>query len=230
MLNGWLILGFVVSVALLLAGWLFWQLMIAEGVFWGQKWVTRLYDANAHRYEAIKAYQPQFEEERIGEPLALALYGLKSPKVLDVACGTGRVGRALHAFSPQIPVFGVDASLAMLRWRETLQSLQIAPSSAQALAVQLPFGNQQFAAVTCMEAMEFMPSARAALREWVRVLAPAGVILLTHRIGWQARLASRDYLNREELTQALTELGLVAVVFQSWTTDYDLVWAHHAGD
>ncbi|MGH2522572.1 MAG: class I SAM-dependent methyltransferase [Anaerolineales bacterium] len=206
----------------------YWELVIVEGAHLGPHVVVWLYDLVAPRYERIKKFDPAMEADLIGLPLSEALVALRveSPLVLDVAAGTGRTARALLqqvAFDGTI--FNLDLSARMLAqgkcecaaWPERAHWLR-------APAAGLPFADSTFDAVTCLEALEFFPQARAALAECVRVLRPGGLLLVTNRVGWEAWLMPGRTFTRSGFRRLLAELPLEAVRVQPWQVEYDLGW------
>ena len=208
-------------------GLLYWQLIIAEGTHLGERVVVALYDRFAPRYDRVKHFDPQVETDTLALPLTIALADVEAPRVLDVAGGTGRLARTLLpqlAFDGDVTV--LDLSRPMLRqgrppaapWPGRVHWLQ-APAAA------LPFAAATFDAVTCLEALEFLPSARAALAECVRVLRPGGVLVVTNRIGFDAWLMPGKTFSRAAFQRLLGELPLEAVEAQRWQVEYDLVWA-----
>ena len=82
-----------------------------------------------------------------------------------------------------------------------------------------------FDAVTCLEALEFLPDARAALCECVRVIRPGGLLVTTNRIGWDAWLMPGKTFSRRNFRHLLAEFPLEAVRIHTWQVDYDLAWA-----
>jgi ubiquinone/menaquinone biosynthesis C-methylase UbiE len=209
---------------------LYWQLVIAEGTHLGARVVTALYDRFAPRYDRVKNFDPQVETDTLAVPLTMALAAVDAPRVLDVAGGTGRLARTLlpqFAFDGEVVV--LDLSLAMLRqgrpygapWPGRVHWLQ-APAGA------LPFAAETFDAVTCLEALEFLPSARAALAECVRVLRPGGVLVVTNRIGLDAWLMPGKTFSRAAFRRLLGEYPLEAVRVERWQVEYDLAWATKA--
>lgn len=211
---------------------LYWQLIIAEGTYLGPRAVTLLYDWSAHIYERIKQFDIGAEQWFLGLPLARALESPPTPLVLDVATGTGRLPRALlrqPSFDGR--VIGLDLSRHMLREavRRTAQfadRLTFLWQDAQGL----PFDDNTFDGVTCLEALEFTPNPRAVLAELVRVLQPGGVLLVTNRVGTDAKfLPGRTFL-RDEFERLLRKLPLEEVKVRSWQVDYDLAWAIKAGE
>ena len=210
---------------------LYWQLIIAEGAYLGPRVVALLYDWSAHIYERIKQYDAGDEQWFLGLPLVRSLAPVPAPLVLDVATGTGRLPRAIFrqpAFTGR--VIGLDLSRGMLR-----EAVQRTASFADRLtfiwqdARTLPFDDDTFDAVTCLEAVEFMPDPEEMLAELVRVLRPGGVLLVTNRVGSDAKFMPGHALPRGEFERFLNELPLEDVQVKRWQVDYDLAWAIKIG-
>ncbi len=222
----WLALGLVA-----VGAFLYWQLIIAEGAYLGRRVVALLYDLSARVYDRIKEYDPGYEQWFLGLPLSRALALIPDPLVLDVATGTGRLARTLFrqaGFHGRL--IGLDYSRRMLR-----RAVATTQPWADRLAFiyddagQLPFPADTFDAVTCLEALEFMPDMHRVLRELVRVLRPGGIFLTTNRIGKDARLLPGRTYTPEAFADLLRELGLEMIRTQPWQEDYDLVWATRPG-
>jgi ubiquinone/menaquinone biosynthesis C-methylase UbiE len=213
--------------ALLAAALLYWELVIAEGAHLGPRVVVGLYDLIAHRYERIKNFDPAVEADLLGWPVTEALAGISVPRVLDVACGTGRLARALlpqPAFDGT--VVGLDLSARMLRHgRPRVAAWPGRAEWLQAPAGALPFAAEAFDAVACLEALEFLPDARAALAECVRVLRPGGLLLVTNRIGRDARLMPGKTFSRPAFERLLSGFPLAGTRVEPWQVEYDLAWA-----
>ncbi|MEZ4517325.1 MAG: class I SAM-dependent methyltransferase [Chloroflexota bacterium] len=203
-----------------------WLLITTEGVFLGRRVVVWLYDLAAHRYDDIKQFDPDSESAFVIWPLRRRLQN-PAPLVLDVATGTGR----LPYFLLQEPAFngrviGLDASEKMLRGAQgKLQGYGERAALVQQSAQDLPFPDGAFDAVTCLEALEFLPDDTAALREMVRVLMPGGVLLVTRRCGPDARFFLDRDRSPEEFEALLSGMGLTEIIIQPWQLEYDLVWA-----
>jgi SAM-dependent methyltransferase len=123
-------------------------------------------------------------------------------------------------------VVGLDDSARML----AIAARKLAPDRERITlvrhpAVPLPFAANSFDAVTCLEALEFFPSDRAALAEMVRVLRPGGALVTTRRCGWEGRMFLTRYRSEEALHLLLRELGLESVRSFLWEVNYDLVTA-----
>lgn len=206
---------------------LYWEFVIAEGVHLGPRVVIWLYDLVAPRYERIKKFDPAVEDEFLGQPLIEQLIAVDEPCVLDVAAGTGRVARALlrqTAFDGTVVNLELSQRMLECGRRETA----LWPGRAgwlRGAAQSLPFADATFDAVTCLEALEFLPDARAALCECVRVLRPGGLLVTTIRIGWDAWLMPGKTFSRRNFRHLLAEFPLEAVRIHTWQVDYDLAWA-----
>ena len=217
------------AVASVLLALLYWELIIAEGAHLGAGVVVWLYDLTAPWYDRIKQFDLEVEGGTLGLPLATALVELEGPLVLDVAAGTGRVGRALlrePAFDGR--VVNLDLSARMLaQGRHVCATLDGAGRLdwLRAPVAALPFPSETFDAVTCLEALEFLPDSRAALAECVRVLRPGGLLLVTNRVGGDAWLLPGKTLRPETFEQVLRALPLCEVDVQPWQVEYDLAWA-----
>jgi ubiquinone/menaquinone biosynthesis C-methylase UbiE len=216
---------------------LVWLLKITEGAYLGPAVVTALYDRFADRYDRIKQFDDADEAYFIGQPVARYLAQRATPSscqpwLLDVAAGTGRFSlAALQAAEGRCRTIALDLSLPMLRkaqgkldqagWREVVY--------LQHAAAPLPFGEGQFDVVACLEALEFMPDPRAALAELFRVARPGALILVTRRIGRDARLMPGKAFGRLELGDLLRSLGAGTVDIRPWQVDYDLALALKTG-
>ncbi len=225
-MGGWI----AAAVAALLA-LLYWQLIIAEGAYLGRRVVAWLYDLSAHLYDRIKGYEDAYEAWFLGRPLARELALLPDPLVLDVATGTGRLPLTLFRDGHyRGRLIGLDYACRMVR----LAARKLAPWQERITwlcrdASTLPFPDATFDAVTCLEALEFFPRPRRALREMVRVLRPGGILLVSNRIGKEARWLPGRTFTAEAFEAHLRALGLEMVQTKPWQEAYDLVWARKGG-
>ena len=225
---GWIAGSFAV---LALVAFLYWQLIVAEGAYLGRGVVTLLYDWSAHIYDRIKHYDTGYETYFLARPLASTLFSFPNPLVLDVATGTSRLACTLLdevAFRGR--VIGLDLSRKMLK-QAALKTARYGDRNALLWddASELPFPDDTFEAVTCLEALEFMPNPDEVLQEMVRVLRPGGVFLTTNRIGNEAKLMPGRTQSADELQKKLQALSLEMVKIRPWQEDYDLAWALKPG-
>ncbi|MBN1310450.1 MAG: methyltransferase domain-containing protein [Anaerolineae bacterium] len=220
-LSGLLILGIIA----------YWQLVIAEGTYLGQWAVTRLYDLTANRYDAIKQFDAGMEAIFLGRPLAEALKSIPAPLVCDVGTGTARLPLALlEQPSFQGKIVGLDASRDMLKVAaQKTNGYNNRLTLIWQNAAHLPFPDDVFDAVTCLEMTEFTPNPAKQLAEAVRVLRTGGILLTTRRRGFDAQMLPGRVFNPKRLTTLLGKLGIINVQIQAWQVDYDLVWGQRDG-
>jgi ubiquinone/menaquinone biosynthesis C-methylase UbiE len=96
-------------------------------------------------------------------------------------------------------------------------------------AADLPFPDATFDAVSCLEALEFMPDPQRVLREMARVLRPGGLLLTTNRVNWEGRLMPGKAFTDDQMRAMLHEVGMQTVEIRAWQVYYDLVWARKSG-
>lgn len=220
-----------IGALILLGVFLYWLVITTEGVFLGRKVVVWLYDLTAGSYDQIKEFDEEFERSAIVRPLLTALAGRHEPFVLDVATGTGRVPLLLmNEAEFDGWVAGLDASAKMLA--QGLVKIAALPDERkirikliQQTVEKLPFADNSFDAITCLEALEFFPSDRVALKEMVRVLQPGGSLMTTRRQGWESRFYLSRYRSKETLAELLEDVGLNHIEYYPWQVNYDMVMA-----
>jgi SAM-dependent methyltransferase len=227
----WLAIGLILA-GLVVVGLLgYWHLIIAEGAYLSPRIVSLMYDWSAGAYERIKKYRPGDEQWFLGLPLARALANIPAPLVLDVATGTGRLPRAVLRQPPfDGRIIAIDLSRGMIE-----EAVQRTAQFADRLtfihqgASRLPFKQDTFDAVTCIEALEFMPDPTHVLDELIRVLRPGGVLLVTNRIGPDARFLPGRAFDPKGFEEILRRRPLEQVKTRTWQVDYSLVWAVKGG-
>lgn len=227
---GWVLAA--VALVAIAAVVIYWLLASTEGAYLGPRVVTLLYDRYATRYDQVKEYDERYEQHFVGEPVARFLAErvgeLAQPVwILDVAAGTGRFARTVRQSAGDGPLFVcLDRSGSMLE--QARRNLE--PTNNQVVYVQhdarpLPFVDNAFPVVACLEALEFMADPPAVIRELVRVARSGGLLVLTNRIGWQSRLFPGRRYSREQFAGLLRSHGCSFVSVTSWQVDYDRVLA-----
>jgi len=223
-------IGWGLGLLVVLLGLSYWLFIIAEGAYLGPQFVAWTYDLVARRYDQIKRFVFREESWFVAGPLLNALEGAESPLLLDVATGTGRVPSTLLRLAFDGHIVGLDLSKGMLsRARDKLEPYGHQVSLVRQDASRLPFASNSCDAVTCLESLEFMPQPLGVLAEMVRVLAPGGVLMLTNRVGWEARLLPGRALSRPSFEQALASLPLEEIDVRRWQVQYDLAMARKKG-
>jgi ubiquinone/menaquinone biosynthesis C-methylase UbiE len=225
---------FVLAAVVAIVAVLYWQLIIAEGAYLGAPLVAFLYDITAERYNRIKQFDDTSEDMTLGAPLARRLQQQPDVLVLDVATGTGRIPlRLFRQPAYRGRVIGLDRAAKMLAVaRRDTAALASRVSFVQADGMALPFASNSLPAVTCLEALEFLPEPQQGLAELVRVVKPVtpacpscGWLLFTQRIGWEARLMPGKTWSNDQLARLLQQLPLASFSIQTWQDIYNLVWA-----
>lgn len=203
----------------------YWELIVCEGAHLGKHFVVWLYDLTASYYERIKGFDPDWESRSLGEPLSSSIGGLRGARLLDVGAGTGRAARALHnVLRGEACVVNVEPSWKMLSLGKehpaTVGSIWV-----QAWAEPLPFAGSSFDIVVSLEVLEFTPNPLATLAEFARVLRPGAWLLITNRIGSNARWIFRRTFRRDAFGGVLESAGFSEVDVFPWQVEYDLAWA-----
>jgi ubiquinone/menaquinone biosynthesis C-methylase UbiE len=154
---------------------------------------------------------------------------LTDPLVLDVGAGTGRLAKGLF----QLP--GFKAKIICLEPSVKMGKIgrnRTPDHSAEwvrAWSVPLPFPSGSFDLVSSLEILEFTPDPRETLAEMARVLRPDGYLLVTNRIGREARWILGKTFSRKEFPSILEAAGFDMVEVFPWQVTYDLVWARRTG-
>jgi SAM-dependent methyltransferase len=118
--------------------------------------------------------------EPYARDLARRVADAKPRRVLEVACGSGRVTRQLHAMLPRdVEIVASDFSASMLAFaRSTLpDATRVTWREADGMA--LPFDDGAFDVVACQFGLMFFPDPAAGMRELARVVAPGGQLLVS---------------------------------------------------
>jgi ubiquinone/menaquinone biosynthesis C-methylase UbiE len=205
-----------------------WELWICEGAHLGKRFVVWLYDLSARYYDGIKQFDPDWEKHFLGEPVASVAKSFSPAQILDIGSGTGRLARSL------LPLDQFNGHLVCLEpsVRMARHALEIAASRkadwVRAWATPLPFSAQSFDLVVSLEMLEFVPDQTAVLIEMIRVLRPGGWLMLTNRIGREARMILGKTQSSEKLAGRLSELGLDSIERFPWQHTYDIIWARRA--
>lgn len=216
----------VVLIALIafLIWWLFFE---TEGVYLGRRVVIWLYDVYAKRYDSIVQVDEVDEHLYLAQPLLARLQPNNSPLVLDVATGTGRLPLALCQH-PEFEghIIGLDLSYGMLK--QAIEKIEAEHFDDYVTFIwangqALPFPDNSFDVVTCLEALEFMPQPEQGLAELLRVLRPNGLLLTTLRIH-QPWMPTRIW-SAAQMREKLEAQGAQAVELEAWLYDYSKVWA-----
>ncbi len=223
----------LILLLVIVGGFLVWWLIFeTEGVYLGRRVVIAPYDLYAHRYDRIKQFDESADLALLSQPLLERIKPDTDPLILDVATGTARLP-LIMARNARFDghVIGVDASgrmLEMARQKIISARFQSFITLLQQDADQLPFGDDSFDVVACIEALEFMPQPQVALAEMIRVLRPGGLLLTTIRI--DTRLMPNRAFSEDRMRLELESRGVRDIEVFIWQEDYSQVWARKAGE
>jgi arsenite methyltransferase len=100
-------------------------------------------------------------------------------RILDVGCGPGfYVAELLDEVGPNGSIVGLDASATMLAVAAKRSEGKPNVAFHEADATALPVGDGEFDAALCVQVLEYVPDATAALHELHRALRPGGRVLV----------------------------------------------------
>lgn len=97
---------------------------------------------------------------------------LKGCNVLDVGCGKGRFANAIKRVYPKVNLYGLDIS------EELLKSVPPNIKTFKGSMLNIPFKDNFFDVVYCVEALEHAVRVEQAIREMCRVLKPGGKLII----------------------------------------------------
>jgi demethylmenaquinone methyltransferase / 2-methoxy-6-polyprenyl-1,4-benzoquinol methylase len=131
-----------------------------------------MFDGLARRYDLLNDVLSVGLDRRWRRAAATSLHVTPGRPVLDLGCGTGKLGALLAARGP---VVGLDVSRAMLvRARGGGRRLLLAQGSA----FRLPFADGSFGGVASAFVLRNLNDLEAAFGEMRRVVAPGGGLSL----------------------------------------------------
>lgn len=124
-----------------------------------------------------------------------ALAGAKYP-LLDAGCGTANLICRLMSSTTE-RIIGVDLTGAMLdRAREKCPGIEFLDAN---LNERLPFGDNSFETVTCINALYAVENPEQTLKEFFRVLMPEGrLVVVTPKEGYENGLMLKAHCGSEK--------------------------------
>lgn len=218
------------------------EIYFYEGARLGPRIQSWLYDRWARKYDEGKRESQLHDDEMLARPLLERLEDIPEPFLLDFATGTGRLSLALTN-RPEFRgrIVAVDLSQGMLE--QAAAKLHRAPTLGPAgtvpppservdllrhTSMPLPFPNASFDVVCCLEVLELLPDAQAALLEMSRLLRPGGILLTsrgTEESGRKAKVRSR-----KEMSDMLQAGGFENIQIAKWWKLFDRVLASKVGE
>lgn len=168
-------------------------------------------------------YAARFRDELDGKPFDRKMLDWLAEKVggagviCDMGCGPGQVARYLHGLG--VRACGVDLSPEMVREAQRLNP-EVHFRQGDMLALS-EVEDDAYGGMAAFYSIVHVPRQKVAqaLREFIRVLRPRGVLLLAFHIGrevkhldeWWGKEVSLDFLfyETEEMKRQLTAAGFV---------------------
>jgi SAM-dependent methyltransferase len=110
--------------------------------------------------------------------------------ILDVGCGPGYFLREARRWFPNSSITGLDYELALLDW-VGIEGAELVQGSAETL----PFADNSFEVLACLQVLEHLPCPDRAIAEIHRVLKPGGfACIATPNLGcWSAKVAGKKW-------------------------------------
>jgi ubiquinone/menaquinone biosynthesis C-methylase UbiE len=204
-----------------------------DGIHLGPKIQGKLYSTWAAKYDTDKRKSQANDETLLVQPLLQKLSAqntdLSTILVLDLATGTGRLPFSLlHHAEFTGRVIGLDISLGMLaEAAKKLAPRQDRVHFLKHTALSLPFPDNTFDVVSCVEALECMPDIQLVMNEMARVLRPGGRLVTsrcTKKWGYNFKLRSQD-----EFRTLLQAAGFEQIEMFSWWEWFDRIFAQKPG-
>ncbi len=164
----------------------------------------------------------------------------QKPRILDIACGTGRTLKFIRATLPKASLYGLDLSPDYLKKANQLLSEDLGelPQLFQGNAENLPFKDNYFQATTCVFTFHELPPMvrQKVIEEAFRVTQPGGVFVICDSIqasdepdfapmleNFPAMFHEPYYKNyiRDNLEERLEKAGFVNIATEvHWVSKY----------
>jgi ubiquinone/menaquinone biosynthesis C-methylase UbiE len=207
--------------------------------------MVRSYYRGEHARDYERRWR-RFNQRTLAQAFALLermwpsiVQGDRRLRVLDVACGTGRLLKQIVARFPHVEAVGVDASSDMLaQARQTLEGeprvrLEVA-QVGRGKRADLPFEAGAFDVITCTNALHALPQPLHTLEGLKELLSPGGLLVLEDYarrpfpFPWPLfepllRLVEGTYARAHTLAEAralCTQAGFQVVVEESFAVDW----------
>ncbi len=231
----WVIAGIV----LVLVGFLLdREIYFYEGAHLGPRLQSWLYNRWSKKYDSGKRESQLRDDELLAGPLLEKLKDTPEPFILDFATGTGRFSFALLSrldFKGRIIALDISqgmleqaaAKLAGLDTPSATRPAELRVELLRQQSMPLPFPDAAFDAVCCLEVLELLPDAQAALNEMSRLVRPGGILLTsrgTEESGRKAKVKSAV-----QLTSMLQASGFENIQVTKWWKLFDRVLANKNG-
>ena len=201
------------------------EIYFYEGAHLGPRMQGWLYDRWAAKYDKGKQESQTHDAERLARPIIVAMRDVADLSILDYATGTGRMPLALLRESEfKGHIVAVDVSKGMLEQAEKkLADYKGRYELVLLTNLPLPYPDNSFNVVSCMEALELMPNMEEPLAELFRVLKPGGMFMSSR--GTEISGRKSKVRSIETFTKLLNEIGFEQILITPWWKWFDHVLA-----
>ena len=154
-------------------------------------------------------------------------------KLLDIACGSG--GPALRiAAKTDCALVGIDLHEQAISTAKSYAAQRNLKNGAEFRVVNarepLPFPDDHFEAITCVDAINHIPNRPSVLAQWARLLKPGGRLLFTDPVTVTGPLTSEELATRSSVglllfvpegydKEVIAQSGLRLLVSKNLTTN-----------
>jgi SAM-dependent methyltransferase len=157
---------------------------------------------------------------RAWRELLLGLLPEPPARIVDLGCGTGTLSVLLAEAGYDVD--GLDFSPRMIELAERKADGITGVSFLQADAFEPPLPGATYDVVLCRHVLWAMPDPAAALRRWLRLLRPAGRVLLV-----EGRWSNGAGLSAEQVVQLVEDAGRPASLTRLTDSSY---WGRSISD
>jgi malonyl-CoA O-methyltransferase len=183
----------------------------ADEIPWAVKYFidAELLAIQSHFTKTSIQYSPLISpEDGRAQAVLAACWGAK--RILDAGCGKGRYAALVKSNFPQSEVYAVDIS------EEMLASVPAGIEKRRASIQDMPFRDQEFDVVYCVEALEHVPNPHAALKEMTRVLRSGGELVIIDKnidkLGTLKIERWEKWFGPQDLAKIINELDVACTV------------------
>jgi len=163
--------------------------------------IARHFDVTANIFEASIA-----DDDGRLKALFKACGDLSGMRVLDAGCGKGRFAKALHQRYADAEITGLDVS------EELLKHVPKGIRAVKESILNMPFEDNTFDVVYCIEALEHVVQIDKAVFEMTRVLRPGGRMIVIDKnkemLGIRKLPDWEKWFGKEELIGLFGEVGV----------------------
>ena len=140
-----------------------------------------------------------------------------NPTILDAGCGTGVLLQLIESTNPDSKLFGIDLSPVCCSIAQNKSKAEILVGSIE----KLPFPDNKFDIVICLDVLGYFSDPRTAISELVRVLKKDGTLIINvPAFNWlysyhDIAVGQQRRFNKGELNGLLTRKDL-KIKFQTY--------------